>query len=629
MKYLLNIATLLASVTLFAVPENNQKIQLFLKKAESHLKSNTDSCLFYTNEVIKLSEQINYPIGWAEANYLKGRLYNYEQDHTKADSLLSSAKLIYEAENDSIWLARVVNQMGTSERYKNNFDLALQKFEQAKAIAKRIGNEEIVAICNGNIGITYDYKGDYPKALEYTLKALKYFEKVGNERKIAHMHMNIAAIHYFTNDFQKALNNYNKAAEVFSRLNDKRNEAAVYKNISALNRQLFNTNEAKETLLKAKEIGESINWYAFVNGCNVDLGTIEQDEGKYLASLAYYKAALDGTKLFDKSNEELAVIYINRSYPLNDLKKYKESINSLKKALALAEKTKMPFRERHIYNQFSETYELMNQPEKALSYLKKQMAVNDSIFNETKSKQIAELELKYETEKKDKQLAIEQAELIETQCLLEEESKAKRQQLILLLSLLSIAGLAIFMFSLISRNRKLRYRVLQHEKFHLEETSSNLYQKNEALHIKNERLKKSEQAILKQNQKLNHEKEKLEQSISIKNNITPALKNLVNIKGYTMDTNLILYSCRDETKTNNALILSEADDTVSVRITNKELLNLLPNDVFTQANRAIIVNLLQVKYIANKKLVMANNDKIDISENNFKQIKTKRELLIK
>lgn len=629
MKYLLNFATLLASITLFAVPENKQGIQLLLENAEKYLDTNRDSCLYYLDLAENGSVKLKYPKGQARSKFLNARLFSFERNHYKADKLLKEALDIYVYLKDTIGISDVYNMQGTSLRKQDKFDEAIEMLKLAKNISIKFGYRKGIANADTNIGIVYDYKGDFEKALKFYFKGLNIYQEANYKKGMASSYLNIGLVHYFMKSYEEAINYNFKAKEQAIIANDKRLETRTYLNISAAYKQINQIDSSIISLDKGIEMAKELKWFVMLSKFYAGKADIERRKGNTKKAIEIYK---DQLKSLDSLNAPKEDVVLNYMVLANIYKKeelFKPALEYAKKGKEIAQNYSLKYQELGMLEQEIDIYGASGNYKKALELCSEYIVKNDSIFNETKIKQIAELEIKYESEKKDKQLAIEQAELIEIQCLLEEESKAKRQQLIILLSLLSVAGLGLFIFSLISRNRKLLYQVLENEKIYLEEASTNLYKKNEALHIKNEQLKKSEQLILKQNLKLNQENAKLEESISIKNRVNPVLKDLVNIKGYKIDRNLILYACRDDDKTNNALILLEDDETISVRITNKELLTILPNDVFMQANRSIIVNLLQVKHLKNKKLVMANNDKIEISENNFKQIKSKRELLIK
>ena len=54
----------------------------------------------------------------------------------------------------------------------------------------------------------------------------------------------------------------------------------------------------------------------------------------------------------------------------------------------------------------SEIYEKLNDNGNALTHYKKYIMLRDSIFNETKSRQIAEMRTKYEVNQKEKEIAL-------------------------------------------------------------------------------------------------------------------------------------------------------------------------------------------------------------------------------
>ena len=67
------------------------------------------------------------------------------------------------------------------------------------------------------------------------------------------------------------------------------------------------------------------------------------------------------------------------------------------------------------YRSLVETHIRMNQADKAISVLEELLSINDSMYNSENSKNIAEMQTKYETEKKDKELIKKDIEITKQQ----------------------------------------------------------------------------------------------------------------------------------------------------------------------------------------------------------------------
>jgi signal transduction histidine kinase len=106
---------------------------------------------------------------------------------------------------------------------------------------------------------------------------------------------------------------------------------------------------------------------------------------------------------------------------------------------------------RHVMQMLSDTYSGMGSDALAKDWLQKSYALKDSMFNVERSRQLAEMATKYETEKKEKELARQEAKL------------QRRNAYLLLVGLLLAAAIAIFGFILRQQKLKRREAELQTE----------------------------------------------------------------------------------------------------------------------------------------------------------------------
>jgi serine phosphatase RsbU (regulator of sigma subunit) len=103
------------------------------------------------------------------------------------------------------------------------------------------------------------------------------------------------------------------------------------------------------------------------------------------------------------------------------------------------------------YNDISVYYELKNEPVKALQYYKRGKELEDSLQNADKLKSLADIESKYESEKKDKEISL----LGELQKAKDEEiSKQRTINIIIACGLLLVLVLSFFIFRQYSQKKK-------------------------------------------------------------------------------------------------------------------------------------------------------------------------------
>ncbi len=101
---------------------------------------------------------------------------------------------------------------------------------------------------------------------------------------------------------------------------------------------------------------------------------------------------------------DVAIAYINIAESLDSLKQYDSSIIYTQKAIDLAKELNYKDLLQYSYQFLSGIFEQKGQYDRALELHKMYALLNDTIFNETKTKQLAEADKKYQSEKHQQQI---------------------------------------------------------------------------------------------------------------------------------------------------------------------------------------------------------------------------------
>lgn len=160
---------------------------------------------------------------------------------------------------------------------------------------------------------------------------------------------------------------------------------------------------AVNLLIEAKKIFEEIQDIYFQSLVNLMLGNSYRSMGQNELALKYFNDALPiATQIGDKDlissiMENIGTVYVDKGDYSNALK-YMH--NSEKIFVELKDKKQL----LNLSANFIEIYTKINQPDSVLLYFQLYQQLSDSLFSEQKSKSIAEMQTKYETEKKDKEI---------------------------------------------------------------------------------------------------------------------------------------------------------------------------------------------------------------------------------
>ncbi len=232
-----------------------------------------------------------------------------------------------------------------------------------------------------------------------------------------------------------------------------------------------------------QEFEKSENISLFIHSCS-NLGNIEQQLGNMDRAESIYKKGLRAAEEHDllshyvTMNTRLADMY-------NDSGRDRKSIPILKEVEQINAIHGDAYMQVIIYGQLEESYKNLDDYRTAYQYLNKYHSLNDSLMSVENLATINELEIKYETEKKEQALIIEKDKVD----LLEKEAKVNSLQRWLLASSLLLA-MATLLFVWLSFRQKNKLAMKEKEKLDAELEFKKKELTTHALHLakKNELL---------------------------------------------------------------------------------------------------------------------------------------------
>ncbi len=282
--------------------------------------------------------------------------------------------------------------------YKKSLDYAKKSLE----LTKKIKSKEDVAVSSDKVGRIYYYLDDYDKSIECFINSLKIRENIGDKKGICQSYNNIGVVYLNIKNYDKALEYFLNSLKISEEISDTVIVAKNFINIGIVYMQSNNYDTALGYYQKALKIYKEIDDKKVIAGCLNNIGIIYWYLNNFNKSLEYYQKALKiKEEIGDKwgaSNTSLNIgmIYVK-------LLNYDKASLYLKNGLNLAEEIESRHLLKDSYIHFSELYTAKEDYKKALEYYKLYTEVKDSIFTKESSDKIAEMQTKYETEKKEKE----------------------------------------------------------------------------------------------------------------------------------------------------------------------------------------------------------------------------------
>ncbi|WP_304517285.1 tetratricopeptide repeat protein [Cecembia rubra] len=349
-------------------------------------------------------------IGWA---YYRQSLHIPALDNfSKTESLLSS----YLDSMEIRWVGFYLNKSKILKEL-NRQDEGLQDLLKALSIAEHNGNHILIAKINRGLAEVYELRGESGKQYKALMTAKYYFINNQNLLEVADLNYAIANFHSSNGNL----------------------DSAVYYAQKSLS--FYEINGFRE------EMGLSYGL----------LGNVEFKKGNYNSAIQYFQKSLD--QIPKESTQIYAGYLFNIGYAFNKLGNINSAMDYLEKSLAMRKEINDLAGITESYQGLAEAYSRKGDYKSAFDFLTLYQIYKDSVFNETKNRQLAELETQYETSKKDQAIAVLEQDK-EIQNLLSQKQKAQIYMSVVgLVILFGVSGL-FFRQSIIRKkhNQELEFK---------------------------------------------------------------------------------------------------------------------------------------------------------------------------
>jgi PAS domain S-box-containing protein len=333
-----------------------------------------------------------------------------------------------------IELAKINNhKLGEANLYKNlgeidwgrgNLDLAEESFNKALVIYIKLSestdkNEKLksktgIGFCYNGIGTVWFLRGDYSKALKYFQLSLTNHENINYLPGIAKGYNNIGLVHWKQINYDRALEYFQRALDIFNELEHSRDMGGCFNNMAIIYKKQGKYSEALKYYNKSLDILYKLDDKKGIALCFNNMGMLYEKINKLDLALDYYQKALELKILVDdrqgisSSYSNLASVNNKIAEQINNsaekIKKYKQAIKYAHLGLSIANSVGALYQEMESYEILSISYEGLGQFDKSLKCFKSKTELKDSLFNQSKNKQIEEAEAKFQTAQKQQEI---------------------------------------------------------------------------------------------------------------------------------------------------------------------------------------------------------------------------------
>jgi CHAT domain-containing protein/Tfp pilus assembly protein PilF len=295
-----------------------------------------------------------------------------------AQTPISEPILMAQAAPNPKDVADQLNQEGLRALRFSQYPVALDKFQSALAIYKKIDDRTGEGTTLTSIGLVYRSLGQYSKALETYQKSLVISKEIDDRNLEATTLNNIGAVYYSLSQYPKALETYQQSLVISKEIGNRAVEGTTLNNIGEVYVSLGQYPKALETFQQSLVISKEIGNRAIEGTTLNNIGEIYRNLGQYAKALETYQQSLVIRKeIGDRAIEGTTLNNIGSVYV--SLGQYPKALATFQLSLVISKEIGDRAVEGMTLNNIGYSYTARKQPESAISFLKQAINVYELI----------------------------------------------------------------------------------------------------------------------------------------------------------------------------------------------------------------------------------------------------------
>lgn len=299
---------------------------------------------------------------------------------------------------------QVLNKIAENARLAGDRATGLKYASEAIQLLEGTKNEDLLASSLALAGSAYDDLTNYPKALNFLLRALEMREAQDDYDGMMSLLNQIGVVYDNLKDREKAIEYYGKNLSLAEEVNNQRWVASSVVNMGIAYLEMKEYESARPLFERGEHIFDSLGSDIYSTICRSQLAAVLDALGYHSAADAKHREAL--SKALELGiHYVIAETYLNRTDGFLFRKEPQLAVLAALDGVRISEANDDVAFAIVFYQRLSDIYSQLKVFDSAFFYQKKYQEVNDSIYNSSKSSQIAEMQTLYETSQKDREIA--------------------------------------------------------------------------------------------------------------------------------------------------------------------------------------------------------------------------------
>lgn len=408
----------------------------------------------------KKIDRLNFKLKQAKTNLEFAKIYNnlgYEYSDFNSElakSFIYKSLKVSKKNNFKNEECYSYNNLGICQRFDNQLDSAKFYFEKGVKLGEATKNDRFLVTGYVGLGWYYQAIGELPNAMDFYKKSLEKAKLVSNIPSEADANRKIASIQISLKAYKQAFEKYRNAGKLYLSVKDSSSYGETLGSLGFAHRQIGQNDSAIFYLKKCILVFRKVKNYSMIPVAFTEIGKSYLDQKDYLNAENYLNLALvEHKKSTNTSHDDGLFIYLGQAEI--GLNKFDEAKISLEKGLKFANESGDLEMQAEASNGLYKFYEKKQDYKNAYFEKGKYSSLIDSINSLANLKQVNELSSKYDYEKQQRIIEIENRKVKEKDYLV--------IGLVLLISLLTLLAFSYFKRLKIKEKSKLQTEIFNQQ----------------------------------------------------------------------------------------------------------------------------------------------------------------------
>lgn len=374
-----------------------QQVQLDSLEQVYHNQNLSDSIRY------RAIQQLTFSMIFSDGDQAKDRI---QEVLKSAEREVGKSRIYFE----------ILQNLGIYYDVNQMTDSSLKIFSEILEESKKQGWKALEQRSNNNLGMNRLNSSDYKAAIEYFSKSLELsrIDPSAKEANYVHSISNLGLANQELELYDQAIKYHLEALEIRERLDDPNGIAISCANLGICFKLMGEEDQAEKYFQKSIENAKIAGNKVLYHRVHDNLGSLYIGQKNYDKGLMMLDIALDDADGFTPDPKMELSIVSNAAAAHIELGQTERALGFANRGIAiLTESPELVNYSLTLKNTLAKIYFRKGDFEKGNAYLEEYQELNRKVFQEENAKLLTDLQVKYDLEKKESQIALQNAEILE------------------------------------------------------------------------------------------------------------------------------------------------------------------------------------------------------------------------